>query len=131
MTDMPAISFLGPWLLSLFARILPWPTMLRLWDAVVCEGKLDRDAVLTLGPRFLLQVSLAVLTISRERLLALPKSADAVVDYLLHLPQDALLAPDNVMKASEQVKLRDEDLVKLRAGAEKVLREEGASKVRT
>jgi hypothetical protein len=59
-------------------------------------------------------------------LLALPKSSEAIISYLLHLPQDALLAPENVIKACDQVKLRNEDLVKLRAGAEKALREEAA-----
>lgn len=66
------------------------------------------------GPRFLLIASLAVLTLSRERLMSLPRNHAAVVGYLRNLPQDSLLLPENFMRACDQVKLRDEDLRKLR-----------------
>lgn len=58
--------------------------------------------------------ALAVLTLSRDRLLALPRNKKAVLDYLHHLPQDSLLLPDNFMRACDAVKLRDEDLKKMR-----------------
>lgn len=58
--------------------------------------------------------SLAILTLSRDRLLALPRNQPAIVAYLQHLPQDSLLLPETFMRACDQVKLRDEDLKKLR-----------------
>lgn len=58
--------------------------------------------------------ALAVITLSRDRLLQLPRTKAAIVDYLQHLPQDGLLLPDTFMRACDQVKLRDDDLRKLR-----------------
>lgn len=59
--------------------------------------------------------SLAILGLSRDRLLGLPPTRDAVLNYLLHLPQDSLLLPETFMRACDEVKLRDEDLKKLRS----------------
>jgi hypothetical protein len=87
----------------MFIRSLPWPTVLRLLDVVISEG-----------PRYLMIASLAILTLSRDRLLQLPRNQTAVVDYLRHLPQDSLLLPETFMRACDQVKLRDVDLKKLR-----------------
>lgn len=63
--------------------------------------------------------ALAVLTVSKERLLGLPRDAKSIVAYLTNLPQDALLLPDSFMKACENVKFREEDYRKLRGAVEK------------
>lgn len=97
-------DYLQPWWMGMLIRCLPWPTVLRLFDAVIAEG-----------PRFLLVASLAVITLSRDRLLALPRNSKAILNYLHHLPQDSLMLPDTFMRACDQVKLRDDDLKKLRA----------------
>jgi len=103
-SDPAAEHYLVKWWSGMFIRSLPWPTVLRLLDVVISEG-----------PRYLMIASLAILTLSRDRLLALPRTQKAIVDYLQHLPQDSLLLPETFMKACDQVKLRDEDLKKLRA----------------
>lgn len=46
------------------------------------------------------------------------KSRDEILRFLNDLPQDALLLPETFMKACGDVKLRDEDLKKLREGVE-------------
>lgn len=97
-------DYLQPWWMGMLIRCLPWPTVLRLFDAVIAEG-----------PRFLLIASLAVITLSRDRLLALPRNSKVILNYLHHLPQDSLLLPDTFMRACDQVKLRDDDLKKLRS----------------
>jgi hypothetical protein len=34
-----AIDFIETWFKQIFIRCLPWPTTLRVIDAVVCEGE--------------------------------------------------------------------------------------------
>ncbi|KAK8864699.1 hypothetical protein IAR55_001951 [Kwoniella newhampshirensis] len=97
------IAFLDKWFSQLFIRCLPWPTALRVVDAVVSEG-----------PRFLLLASLAILTVSRDRLLRLPRSQSAILAYLHDLPQDSLLLPENLMKVCEGIKFDEKDWRKLR-----------------
>ncbi len=72
-----------------------------------------------LGPRFLLIASLTILTVSRERILTLPRSRDAILHYLRDLPQDSLLLPGTFMRACERVRFREEDWRKLRGSVEK------------
>jgi hypothetical protein len=45
-----------------------------------------------------------------------------VLAYLNDLPQDALLLPENFMKACSEVKFKDEDYKRLRAGVEKEMK---------
>lgn len=71
------------------------------------------------GPRFLLIASLTILTLSRDRLLALSRAREPVLSYLRDLPQDSLLLPETFMRACERVKFRDEDWQKLRGSVEK------------
>lgn len=99
--------FISPWYRQLFIRCLPWPTALRVIDVVIAEG-----------PRFLLVAALSILTLSRERIMAF-NTKDEIVDYLANLPQDALLLPEHFMKACAEVKFREEDYRRLRAGVEK------------
>lgn len=46
-------------------------------------------------------------------------SQDDVLTYLSELPQDALLLPEHFMKACAEVKFREEDYRRLKAGVEK------------
>ncbi|WWC62211.1 uncharacterized protein I303_104806 [Kwoniella dejecticola CBS 10117] len=102
------ISFLDEWFNQLFIRCLPWPTTLRVIDAVVSEG-----------PRFLLIASLAILTLSKDRLLSLQKNPTTILNYLQNLPQDSLLLPDNFMKTCESIRFDEKDYKRLRSGVEK------------
>ena len=71
------------------------------------------------GPRFLFIAALTILTLSRERILALPRTKEAILGYLLDLPQDSLLLPEHFMKACEKVRFREEDYKRLRGAVEK------------
>ncbi|RXK39913.1 hypothetical protein M231_02847 [Tremella mesenterica] len=102
------IMFLEKWYTQIFIRCLPWPTTLRIIDAVVCEG-----------PRFLLISALTILTLSRDRIMSLPKRKQDVLDYLNDLPQDSLFLPETFMKACDMVKFKEEDWRRLRVGVEK------------
>ena len=46
------ILFMTEWFLCAFARSLPWPTVLRVWDMFMCEGVKVRPA-LSLSPYIL------------------------------------------------------------------------------
>nr|XP_019003008.1 uncharacterized protein I203_04045 [Kwoniella mangroviensis CBS 8507]OCF66469.1 hypothetical protein I203_04045 [Kwoniella mangroviensis CBS 8507] len=102
------ISFLDKWFSQLFIRCLPWPTTLRVIDAVVSEG-----------PRFLLIASFAILTLSKERLMGLQKNPTTILKYLQNLPQDSLLLPENFMKTCDQIRFEEKDYKKLRSSVEK------------
>ncbi|WVF71143.1 hypothetical protein IAT40_005940 [Kwoniella sp. CBS 6097] len=107
-TGLHPISFVDKWFSQLFIRCLPWPTTLRVIDAVVSEG-----------PRFLLIASLSILTLSRDRLLSLPKNGPAILGYLQNLPQDSLLLPENFMKHCDGVRFDDKEYKRLRTSVEK------------
>ncbi|WVQ99720.1 hypothetical protein IAU59_006862 [Kwoniella sp. CBS 9459] len=107
-TGLHPISFVDKWFSQLFIRCLPWPTTLRVIDAVVSEG-----------PRFLLVASLSILTLSRDRLLSLPKNGPAILGYLQNLPQDSLLLPEVFMKQCDGVRFDEKEYKRLRASVEK------------
>ncbi|GMK53934.1 hypothetical protein CspeluHIS016_0105200 [Cutaneotrichosporon spelunceum] len=96
-------DYLPRWWMGMFIRSIPWPTVLRFFDATISEG-----------PRYVFIASLAILTLSRDRLLGLPRTREAVLGYLHRLPQDNLLLPDTFIRACDAVKLSDADLKKLR-----------------
>ncbi|ORY26333.1 rab-GTPase-TBC domain-domain-containing protein [Naematelia encephala] len=102
--------FVEKWYKTLFIRVLPWPTALRVIDTVVSEG-----------PRFLLITALTILTVSKDRLLALPKTRPDITAYLDDLPQDSLLLPETFFRAADKVRFKDDDLSKLRTGVKKDL----------
>ena len=79
------------------------------------------DLVIAEGPRVLLVASLAILTLSKDRVLTLPRRPEAVLGYMRNLPQDGLLLPESFMKACDNVKFKEEDLRRLRVGVEKEL----------
>ncbi|ODO08309.1 hypothetical protein L198_00032 [Cryptococcus wingfieldii CBS 7118] len=103
-------EYLDKWFGQLFIRHLPWPTVLRVIDAIVCEGT-----------RFLLIASLTILSLSRDRLLRLPQDHDSVLEYLQNLPQDSLMLPENFMKACEGVRYEEKEYRRTRAAVEKEL----------
>jgi hypothetical protein len=76
-----------------------------------------------IGPRFLLVTSLTILTLSRERLLALPRTKQAVLGYLRDLPQDSLMLPENFMKAAGEVRFREADYARMRGVMEKEMKD--------
>lgn len=62
--------------------------------------------------------SLTILTLSRDRLLALPRKQSIILEYLNDLPQDSLFLPETFIKACGDVKLKEEDLKRLRGKVE-------------
>lgn len=106
------INFAPSWLLPLFTRIVPWATLLRLWDIFLFEG-----------PSFLLRTALAVIRIIRDPLMdrrVCPEGGEAL-RLLLHPPQH-LLTPENVIPCALSVKLKDGEVRKLSRQASKLVR---------
>lgn len=110
--DVEPINFAPNWLLPLFARVLPWQTLLHAWDVLFFEG-----------PSFILRLALAVIRILRDPLMdrrVCPGSGEAL-RLLLHPPQH-LLTPENVIPCALSVKLKDGDVRKLSRQASKLVR---------
>lgn len=110
--NVEPINFAPNWLLPLFARILPWQTLLRAWDVFFFEG-----------PSCILRVALAIIRILRDPLMdrrVCPGPGEAL-RLLLHPPQH-LLTPDNVIPCAISVKLKDGDVRKLSRQASKLVR---------
>lgn len=106
------IHFTPSWFLPLFVRILPWETLLRVWDVFFFEG-----------PQWIQRVGLAIVRIIREPLMdrqRCPGHAEAL-QMLLHPPQQ-LMSPDNVLGCAFTVKLKDGDVRKLSRQASKLVR---------
>jgi hypothetical protein len=95
-------SFIPEWYTSLFARSLPYPTVLRAFDLIIADG-----------PIWLIRISLAILTLSSNRLIAL-RDADSITRYLLQPPADELLAPENVVRAATKLSLSEQTVAKSR-----------------
>lgn len=108
------IHFTPNWFLPLFCRIVPWPTLLRIWDILFFEGPAN----------WMLQTSLALLRIVREPLMSLrgPTASEDALRLLLHPPQREL-TPENVLVCAQSVKLRDGEMRKLSRSASKLVRE--------
>ncbi|CAD6893623.1 unnamed protein product [Tilletia laevis] len=107
------INYVPNWFLPMFSKILPSQTMMRVWDTFFFEG-----------PIWIVQVSLAIIRIIREPLMAC-KDYDAAITLLLHPPPEAL-TPDNVLGCALSVKLKDGEVRKLQRTASKLVRQSNA-----
>lgn len=106
------INFTPNWFLPLFTRIVPWQTLLRIWDVFLYEG-----------PSFILRAALGIIRIVRDPLMdrrICPEGGEAL-RLLLHPPQH-LLTPANVLPCALSVKLKDGEMRKLSRQASKVVR---------
>ncbi|EST08510.1 Rab-GTPase-TBC domain protein [Kalmanozyma brasiliensis GHG001] len=110
---LQSIMFAPNWFLPLFTRVLPWTTLVRVWDVFFYEG-----------PTWLLRVALAIVRILREQLMnrqACP-SAGEMLQLLLHPPPHNLTV-ENVLNCAFTVKLKDGEMRKLSRTASKLVRE--------
>ncbi|KAJ9475162.1 Rab-GAP TBC domain-containing protein [Pseudozyma hubeiensis] len=110
---LQSIMFTPNWFLPLFTRVLPWTTLLRVWDVFFYEG-----------PTWMLRVALAIVRILREQLMdrqACP-TAGEMLQLLLHPPPHNLTV-ENVLNCAFSVKLKDGEMRKLSRTASKLVRE--------
>jgi len=107
------INYVPNWFLPMFTRILPWETMMRVWDTFFFEG-----------PIWIVRISLAIIRIIREPLMAC-KDYDSALTLLLHPPSNNL-TPDNVLGCALSVKLKDGEVRKLSRTASKLVRQSNA-----
>jgi hypothetical protein len=106
------INFTPNWFLPLFTRIVPWQTLLRIWDMFLFEG-----------PTWILRTALGIIRIIRDPLMdrrVCPEGGEAL-RVLLHPPQ-TLLTPENVIPCAISVKLKDGEMRKLSRQASKLVR---------
>lgn len=107
------IMFTPNWFLPLFTRVLPWTTLVRVWDVFFYEG-----------PTWMLRVALAIVRILREPLMnrSVCPSLGEMLQLLLHPPSHQLTV-DNVLTCAFTVKLKDGEMRKLSRSASKQVRE--------
>lgn len=110
---LQSIMFTPNWFLPLFTRVLPWTTLLRVWDVFFYEG-----------PTWMLRVALAIVRILREQLVDRQTcpTAGEMLQLLLH-PPPYNLTVDNVLNCAFSVKLKDGEMRKLSRTASKLVRE--------
>lgn len=107
------IMFTPNWFLPLFTRVLPWTTLVRVWDVFFYEG-----------PTWMLRVALAIVRVLREQLMNrnICPTAGEMLQLLLHPPPHNLTV-DNVLNCAFSVKLKDGEMRKLSRTASKLVRE--------
>ena len=107
------IMFTPNWFLPLFTRVLPWTTLVRVWDVFFYEG-----------PTWMLRVALAIVRILREQLMdrAICPTSGEMLQLLLHPPPHNLTV-ENVLNCAVSVKLKDGEMRKLSRTASKLVRE--------
>ncbi|SPO26219.1 related to MDR1 - Mac1p interacting protein [Ustilago trichophora] len=110
---LQSIMFTPNWFLALFTRVLPWTTLVRVWDVFFYEG-----------PTWMLRVGLAIVRIVREQLMnrSICPTAGEMLQLLLHPPPHNLTV-DNVLNCAFSVKLKDGEMRKLSRTASKLVRE--------
>ncbi|CBQ72348.1 related to MDR1-Mac1p interacting protein [Sporisorium reilianum SRZ2] len=110
---LQSIMFAPNWFLPLFTRVLPWTTLVRVWDVFFYEG-----------PTWMLRVALAIVRILREQLMNRQTcpTAGEMLQLLLHPPAHNLTV-DNVLNCAFSVKLKDGEMRKLSRTASKLVRE--------
>lgn len=110
---LQSIMFTPNWFLPLFTRVLPWTTLVRVWDVFFYEG-----------PTWMLRVALAIVRILREHLMdrTVCPTAGEMLQLLLHPPPHNLTV-DNVLNCAFSVKLKDGEMRKLSRTASKLVRE--------
>jgi len=84
------LMFATSWYMTVFTTLLPWASVLRVWDVF-----------LLLGKPFLHQVALAILHVHQEKILLFDDQGD-LIEFLLHINNEKLF-PDDLFKAIEQV----------------------------
>ncbi|WFD00767.1 hypothetical protein MYAM1_003519 [Malassezia yamatoensis] len=113
------MMFWPGWILPLYVRTLPWPTLLRFWDMFLCEGY-----------TFVLRTAIAIIRLSRNTLLNSRKcpGRDETLRQLVFIASPPLL-PDAVLEMARDLPVSDSDLLKMQRNAAKlVLRGDPVSK---
>ncbi|KAJ3092746.1 hypothetical protein HK102_003315 [Quaeritorhiza haematococci] len=87
--EVTPLMYITQWFMTFFTTVLPWKSVLRVWDVFYCE-----DYIIT----------------------ACPSTAD-ILTFLLHIPHE-YLQPDAIIEAALDVRLRAKDIEKLRKKVE-------------
>jgi hypothetical protein len=94
------LLYMTQWYLAAFTTILPWPSVLRVWDIFYLDGV-----------KVFYHVGLAIMDICKDHLLRNCPTSTELLDFLLHIPH-SYLEPDTLFPAVFKVKLSKADLTK-------------------
>lgn len=109
------IMFLPGWILPLFVRTLPWPTLLRFWDLFLSQGY-----------AFVLRTAVAVIQLTRATLLntrICPGRAETLRQLVFVASPP--LTPDRVLEYTRTLPITDKELAKMQRNAAKLVRQTG------
>ena len=87
------LVFMTSWILPLFVRILPWSTLLRVWDSFLCYGSI-----------YLLRTMLAIVRITHPHFPASPDPGETL-QFLLQ-PPSPLLSPSALLPLASDANVR-------------------------
>lgn len=105
------IMFLPGWILPVFVRTLPWATLLRVWDMFMCYGY-----------TFLLRTTVAILGLSKQRLMQMPTiQGRTMVLRNLVFVDPAPLTEERVLKQAMELPVTDKDIMRMEASAEQLV----------
>ncbi|CAG8801770.1 18572_t:CDS:2, partial [Racocetra persica] len=88
------ILYIPKWFLTLFTMVLPWASVLRVWDVFYFEGV-----------KLFFRIGLAILDCTRDYILSHCPSTSEILEFLGSIPHE-LLTPDLLLDAAFKIKLK-------------------------
>ncbi|KAI9197289.1 rab-GTPase-TBC domain-containing protein [Polychytrium aggregatum] len=104
--EVTPLMYMTQWFLTLYTTVLPWPTVLRIWDMFYMQGV-----------KVLFRTGLAIMRILEPSLLKSPTTAD-LVTLLLHLPPERF-GPDTIVEQSLKISIKSKSLEAMRKASSK------------
>eukprot|EP00158_Paraphelidium_tribonemae_P004218 Partr_v1_DN26644_c1_g1_i2_m69260 putative TBC1 domain family member len=77
--DVTPLIYITNWFLTVYTMVLPWETVLRVWDMFYCEGI-----------KVLFRIGLGIMLKCKEHILKNCPTSTEIMTFLLHIPEDFL-----------------------------------------
>ncbi|RIB13064.1 rab-GTPase-TBC domain-containing protein [Gigaspora rosea] len=95
------ILYIPKWFLTIFTMVLPWSSVLRIWDVFYFEGV-----------KLFFRVGLAILDCTRDYILNHCPTISEILEFLGSIPHE-LLTPDVLLDAAFKIKLKRSTIKRL------------------
>ncbi|CAG8681576.1 6194_t:CDS:2, partial [Dentiscutata heterogama] len=95
------ILYIPKWFLTIFTMVLPWASVLRVWDVFYFEGV-----------KLFFRIGLAILNCTRDYILNHCPTISEILEFLGSIPHE-LLTPDLLLDAAFKIKLKRSTIKRL------------------
>ncbi|KAF0464782.1 TBC-domain-containing protein [Gigaspora margarita] len=95
------ILYIPKWFLTIFTMVLPWSSVLRIWDVFYFEGV-----------KLFFRIGLAILDCTRDYILNHCPTISEILEFLGSIPHE-LLTPDLLLDAAFKIKLKRSTIKRL------------------